>query len=265
MKPKNPPPEAPAPAAPVALAFVPVVLPSKGLLYGPNAVIKTPEMPGGTVQIRKMTIREDEILASSGGSPVTRLNKLIANTTKLPTGFDPDLLLTDDRVFLLLALRTHSYGPNYEVQFNCRFCRSANKQTVDVVQQLKEVPLSEDVIEPFEVKLPDAGVTVGLRMMRGVDDAEAIKSAKVSQARGTAGTPIQDQIRRLLVTIDGETSDPLVKLSLVQNLTASDLRLIRQATEKLDFGVDFEVTLTCNRCEQPNLMDMPFGTDFFRP
>lgn len=260
-----------APATPESprtpsLAYAPTTLPSRGRLYGPESIVPTPEIAGGVVEIRKMTIAEDELLATAGGSALVRLSKLIANCTKLPSGFDPEKLLIVDRVFLLLAIRTHTFGANYQIQFKCRACRHPNKRTVDVVSTLNEKSLGENVVEPFEVRLPDAGVTIGLRFTRGFDEHEALKMAKAAEARGQAATPIRDQLRQLIASIDGEVvTNPLARIDLINRMTAVDLAAIRTANAKNEFGVDLTVYPECERCETSNELDMPFDVDFFRP
>lgn len=249
-----------------SLAYAPTTLPSRGRLYGPESVVPTPEIPGGVVEIRKMTIAEDELLASSGGSALVRLSKLIANCTKLPASFDAEKLLIADRVFLLIAIRTHTFGPNYQIQFKCRHCRHPNKRSVDVLSTLNEKPLADEIVEPFTVTLPDAGVTIGLRFTRGFDEQEALKMAKAAEARGQAATPIRDQLRQLIAEIDGEpVKNPMARIDLINRLTAVDLAAIRGANAKAEFGVDLTIYPDCERCEASNELDMPFDVDFFRP
>ena len=248
-------------------AYVEVQLPSRGLLYGPDAVVKTPPLPEGRVQIRKMLIQDDEILSGSGGSALTRVSKVLARCSKLPEGFDPESLLLADRMFLLLTIRTHTFGPIYHIQFRCPHCRTQNsKHPVNVVEELSEKPLTADVTEPIEVKLPDLGPRIGIRLLRGMDEHSIIRAAKEAEARGQTGTPVQDQLRQLIVTIDGEpVTNPLHRMDLVRQFTAADLLAVRKALDAHDFGVDTTVHPTCSRCEAAVELDMPFGSDFLRP
>lgn len=256
----------PTPADPKTpeLAYVALTLPSRGVLYGPHAPIPTPPLPGGVVHIRKMLIQEGEILASAGGTMLTKLSKILARVLKLPDGFDPECLLPEDRVYALIALRAHTYGPVHEISFNCPHCGAkARKAKVDVVQDLNEIPLPEDFIEPVDVYLPDAKVRVGLRLFRGQDEQDLLKLAKAAEQRGLTATPVQDQLRLLIVTIDGEKAEPLAKMDLIRRLTESDVMATRKAMP--EFGIDTSVSPTCDRCETPVQMDIPFGADFLRP
>lgn len=262
----------PAPTAQTApttpdLAYTEIQLPSRGRLYGPDAVIKTPTIPDGRVQIRKMRIEEDEILAGSGGSALTRVSKIIARCSKLPAGFDSEHLLLSDRMFLLMAIRTHTFGPIYQIQFQCPFCKHRNaKRPVNIVNDLSEKILPDDVQEPIDVKLVDSDVRVGIRLLRGIDEHETVKAAKAAEQRGHTGTPVQDQLRLIIVSIDGEPApNPLQRIDLIRKFTAADLVAVREALDQHDFGVDTTIIPNCEKCEAAVELDMPFGTDFLRP
>lgn len=249
-----------------SFSYVSVTLPSKGVLYGPEAVIATPVIPDGAVEVRKMTINEDEILASSGGTALTRLSKVLQRCSRLPEGFDPENLLVVDRMFLLIAIRTTTFGSRYHVQFKCPNCGTANKADVDIVRDLEETSIADDMLEPFEVVLPDAGVRVGLRLQRGFDEHDAVRSAKTTAARGNDPTPVRDQLRQVIVSIDGDpVTNPLVKLDLINRLTSMDLLAVREAMTSKDFGIDLTIHPECSRCAAESEMEMPFSTEFFRP
>jgi hypothetical protein len=249
------------------IAYVEVQLPSRGLLYGPAGVVKTPPIPEGRVHVRKMLIAEDEILAGAGGSALTRVSKIIARCTKLPDGFDPEHLLLFDRMFLLLTIRTHTFGPIYQIEFRCPQCRHKNsKRPVNIVEDLNEIPVNADLREPIEVHLPDLKQRIGIRLLRGADEHAVVKAAKEAENRGQTGTPVQDQLRQIIVAIDGElVSNPLARIDLIRQFSAADLVAVREALDQNDFGIDTTVQPTCERCEAAVELDMPFGTDFLRP
>ena len=272
LQPVTPPQASPVPSPVTAetktpgLAYVPVTLPSKRRLYGPDAVIPTPAIEGGVVEIRKMLIAEDEILASSGGTVLTRLGKVMSQCSRLPQGFDPNKLLLLDRLYLLLAIRSHTFGSHYQVAFKCPECGHQNKTDIDVVTDLDETPLDDDFVEPFDVILPDLNVIVGLRLLRGIDESDALRQVKAAKARGMEPTPVQDQLRQIIVTIDGEkVENPMTRIDLIRRMSAVDVRAVREAMVNADFGVDLSTSLECSKCSTVTAMGVPFGPDFFRP
>lgn len=265
-RPNRPLPEAPAEHVRPALDYVPIQLPSRGRFYGPKSVIPTPELPNGEVQIRKMRVAEEEKLHTAGGNMLTKLGKLISAVTKLPEKFDPNSLLVVDRFYLLLALRTLCFGSNYTIQFKCSTCGASNKHVVDITKDLTEKTADENSVEPVPIDLPDAGVTITMRYRRGIDEVEELRVARQAEARGEDGTPLQEQLRRRIVEIDGETEiNPLKKMDFIRSLTATDSLKIRSVLNEVEPGVDLTIHPECTRCNASNELEVPFTNEFFRP
>lgn len=248
------------------LGYHDIELPSKGAFYGPDAVIPTPPLPGGIVAIRKMRMAEEEQLASGGGDILTKLSRIIVAVTKLPNGFDPQSLLITDRFYILLALRRIALGPNYPVTFRCSECNAHNKVTINIVEELSLREVADDLSEPVFVDLPDAGVQVGLRFRRGIDEVEVAREVRRAEARGMDAPVRQENLKRQIVEIDGErVTNPMKKLDLVRQLTQTDLASIRVTMGKHEPGVDLTVYPECRRCQFVNEFEMPFTNEFFFP
>lgn len=251
---------------PVGLEYVPITLPSEGRFYGPTGVIDTPAIPDGVIEVRKTTIAEEEAMWAAGGHVAIRLSKLIRSVCKLPTGFDPKNMLITDRMFIMLVVRRLSYGQTYDVKFKCSSCGARNKAVIDIVEDLQMTDVDPDVVEPLEVELKDAGVTVGLRFRRGMDEIELAKIAKAAENRGQEISMLQETLQRQLVTSDGEPFlNAFAKKDLLQRVTSTDLATIRIAVDKSEPGVDITVHPECSRCEEVNEFAMPFSEEFFRP
>ena len=257
----------PAPKTPAESAantrLVTVPLPSRGRLYG-GAI------PNGEVRIRKILVAEEQILFSSGGDTLSKIARLLQACCALPKGFKHRDLLISDRFFILVALRTETYGPNYRISFRCDSCGSTNKKVIDIAQELNEKPAGEDLHEPWEVELPDAGVTVGMRFRRGHDEEESVRAAKIARQKGVEGT-IEDQsftlgLARRILTIDGvEVENVLEARRLINRMTAKDSAAIRIREDLLEPGIDTRIYPECTNCGAVNDQEMPFDLEFFRP
>ena len=82
-----------------------VQLPSKGLLYPDGHPLRS-----GTVEIKYMTAREEDILSTK--SYIEKglvLDKLLQSL--IVTKFDYDTLLVGDRTAIMVAARVFGYGP----------------------------------------------------------------------------------------------------------------------------------------------------------
>lgn len=248
------------------LGYTPFELPSRGLFYGPDSVIPTPDIPNGRIEVRKMRIAEEEALSSGGGDVLSKLSKIVQAVTILPKGFDPMSLLITDRFFVLLALRRLGLGPIYPVTFRCSECGAHNKVNIDIVNELSMKTGTEGVREPLLIDLPDAKVQVGMRFRRGFDEVEIARERRRAETRGTDLPLIQENLRRQLVEIDGEpVTNAMVKMDLIRKLTQTDNARIRVTLEKSEPGIDTTITPECRRCQFVNEFDMPFTNEFFRP
>lgn len=237
-------------------------LPSRGVLYGGK-------VPEGKVVIRDMTAKEHLLLAEAGGGILGKLSAVLNACVQLPEGsVKLSNLLVPDRMALLLALRTRTFGPKYTMSWKCPECEARNKSEIDIARDLNERTPKEGLVEPFEVTLPHGKNVVSLRFLRGDDEETVMRSAKSMQAQSTDGLDKSMLIRVALqiVAIDGaEQANTLVKLSFVERLHSADLFAIQDAIEAVEPGIDTSVHLTCPKCEADSKLQMSFTPEFFRP
>lgn len=243
-------------------AYTSIHLPSRGLLY-------EGKIPDGKVEIRKMTTSDEAIMAGANGTSNDKITRLIAACVKFPQGVQQSELLVTDRFYLLLALRTTTFGPNYNFGYKCQYCGAQHKEKVDILTDLTEKTAAPDLIEPILCKLTEDGSELGLRLLRCADEDSLTRMAK--RAKVSAQQEGQDvgYISRLalhVVTKNGvEFTDALERQEFVKMLTAGDALDIRACLEKAEPGIDLTLNLECGTCNAMNEVDMPFTADFFRP
>lgn len=254
--------EAAQPTTPTQqIGWVSLPLPSRGLLYGGK-------MPGGLVQQRKMMSGEMARLQTQGGNVLEKIEAIVNACTRLPDGINAKELLLTDSFFLMLALRTRTFGPEYKFTFRCQFCGAIEKAEVNVVEDLDEKVGDEDLVEPLEVPLPDAGCVVSGRFLRMSDQDLITKYTKRVRLTSTDHTDpaYQYRLALTLVALDGEPfSDLLKKQDFVKGLTASDCLKYERTLIKRESGVDIRIHPECGTCGASNEMALPFDAEFFRP
>lgn len=252
--------QADRPAAP-DLGWTSIPLPSRGVLYDGK-------MPGGVVQMRRMMAREANQLRQQGGSPLERIEAIVTACAKLPSGFHQKELLLTDSFFMMLTLRTLSFGPKYKFRFRCQFCSSTEQGEIDIAEDLDEKAAADDLVEPFEIPLVDSACAVSVRFLRIEDQSALAKYVK----RTKMTTVDQDdpsytyRLALSLVARDGESfTDILKKLDFVKSLTAADLLRLDQGIQEREPGVDLRIFPDCKACGATNEMGVPFDAEFFRP
>jgi hypothetical protein len=243
-----------------------VTLPSRGLLYDDL-------IPDGRVKIRCMTSVELSKL-SQGGSPLDKIEGILKNTVELPNDVKIGDLLITDRFYLLLAVRTASFGAEYQFRYKCTFCSGVNKAEIDISEdlQIKQggVKMGDgmELYEPFDLPLKDADCIVQCQFLRGKDEHRVFKQAKRLKMQGIDKTDSSEVYRlslQLLSKDDEEFTTQFEKQDFIRGLTAADTIRLEQAIDVAEPGVDLTVFPECDSCGALNELEMPFEAEFFRP
>jgi len=237
-----------------------VQLPSRGQFYGGK-------LPEGWVEIRPLKTSEEAMLASPERDRMEKMNLLIERcllTKEVPLSE----MLVADRMFLLLSIRNVTYGPEYRFTIQCpdRTCQGSVPVELVVPQGLQMRILTPEDKEPFSVKLPRSGKTVGLRLPRVKDEAEALEFANKDRSGRTAGeVTYLFRLAVHIVSIDDKGVNRLQALDFVDDMEGADSLVMRRTIEEHDCGVDILVERKCNRCGVSFQQLMPFTDEFFRP
>ena len=168
-------------------APIPLILPSKGILYKNDQRVGEIDKDG-QVFIRPITLDDLELfvnpeLIETGTIIDALFNRIIKSK------INPKYLLVSDRNYILMYARAQSYGAEYSFTFNCKNCDKLIRQTIDIgdlnVRYLDEIhgQVNEkgDIIadsvkkikEPFTAKLSMSGAKVYFKLPRGIDESEA--------------------------------------------------------------------------------------------
>ncbi len=240
-----------------------VDLPSKGLLYPEGHPLKD-----GTIEIKYMTAREEDILTSSNliqkGLVIDELLKSVIVTK---VSFD-DILIGDKNA-IMLATRIFGYGKSYETNVTCPSCGNVEKDCEFDLTSLEYKDLDEEEYSTgntFTFELPNSKRKVGYKYLTQRDETAIQKELeRVSKHVGKVQPEVTTRLRYQIISVDGE-SDPKVINNFVQNeLFAMDSRAFRENYLKSQPDVDFDMGYVCPECGSQNTVDLPISTNFFWP
>ena len=234
-----------------------VELPSKGLAY-------EGEIPS-KVTIKSLTVKEEKMIFGStqANGPERALRACIVDPEKI----NLSKMLPQDEHFLLIKLRIHTFGPEYNVTTRCPEC----DKKIDLPINLDELTINElpdDFKELIELKLPNGDV-LGLKLLRN-EDNEAIselasKRAKLSK-EDEGEIEYVLRIARMIKSINGEDKNINDAQSYVENLSSNDSAYIESILEdEYKFGYDTVVTTKCPKCGEEIQFSLPLSSEFFRP
>jgi len=235
---------------------VEVTLPSKGKFYG-NA------LPAGKIWIRPITVSEEKLFASNSNAAEVA-DRVLARCIESECVPLKDMLLTD-KYYLLLTLRSLSYGSEYPHKIKCSCGKEyVHKMTVPDGLMLKMA--TEDDVEPFEVDLLMAKKKVALRFLRGKDEDLVDQFvAQLQSANVNDGDPSYAYRMSLhVVTIDGEVPSSVERLRFIETLHGRDSQTIRRAIVTRETGVDLTLKATCPFCQAEFETLLTLTREFFR-
>jgi hypothetical protein len=214
-----------------------------------------------TVVLRKMTGKEEAILAErrnqrNGGKLVTDLlHSCLVRLGDLPKNGPTtiDEMYSADRNFMLLKLRTITFGSELPARYTCPTC----SETVQLTEDLDELPvraLSDgDSPEDIGVELEDGYIdkdgavhrALRLRLPTGSDE-----SAVAPQMRQNASLGKNALLARCLKSLGELPKHRLEAIGskIMSDLTMTDRRLIDRALNQAAPGVDLIREITCHHC-----------------
>jgi len=236
-----------------------VILPSEGVLY-------EDKLPNGKVNLLSLTANEEAILYAPGGDMTQKLNNVIngcIDNCPMPS----IKLLSADRFYLLLALRTRSFGPEYEFQTKCPSCSLQYRTKINIVEDMEIKELVDDLEEPVRVQLPVSGDDLELKFLRGEDENKVTsytKRARMSKVQ-SADPSFLYRMAVMVQNINGDALDEPFKVKYVREMDIGDSVHLRREIERLEPGIDSKLFLECSQCSFVNETTMPFTSDFLYP
>ena len=243
-----------------------VEIPSHGYLY--KSITSDPDIiEKGSVRIRPMTVSEEKILATtrlvkSGQA----LDMVFQNCIK--SSIDVTQMLSSDRVFLMLWLRSISYGNVYKFNMTCTntACAKRFEYSVDISSHpIKE--MKEDVTEPVQVQLPISKYNIYFRLPRGVDELEMMKLSNQPKKLNDTDDTVVKRLKSTVIKItdaEGAPLDPKYYEDFIESLIARDASVWRNKIEEVDAGIEDIKGISCPHCETEFDSPIPITENFFR-
>lgn len=215
-----------------------VSLPSKGKFY-----------PTSKLKVRPMTFQDEKAILNARKDKTDALNVLLSRCVE---GVNVQDLLLIDKLFLILKIREISYGDEYSVQVGCAACSTDNPLTF----KLSDLPVSEvedTLTDPIKVILPITKVEVEIKLPR-VSDEHYLRDDNSAY----------DNLWRFVKTVNG-SDDPVLISKMMKDprMPLKDMHTLINSMSLSDYGIQTKVKFSCTSCDQPNIINLPLGADFF--
>jgi hypothetical protein len=231
-----------------------VELPSKGLVYPPDHILRS-----GKVEMKYMTAKEEDILSNQNFiSKGIVLDKLLESLTL--GKFDIKDLITGDKNAILVASRVLGYGKDYSFSYD------GTEYNVDL-SKLENKPFNDSLISnkgTFNFTLPNSGTSVEFKLLNEKDEEKIKQEIEgLKKINKDSSTDVTTRLKYQIVSIDGKEDKTSIKDFVDNYLLASDSRALRAYIKLVSPDVDLVAKVMINDVEED--IDIPINLNFFWP
>lgn len=221
-----------------------IKLPSRCLVYK--------DVDPSSLQIRAFRGKDEKLIAEISSENFER--KFVEVLKQVFKGVDPLQLTLGDELHLALWETINSYSKDFFVTQECEHCWQKSDITVDL-STLEVIELPDEFSEPSEVKLPESGDVVKLRLLRVADILKIDEVTKLGKSVWL--------YRYALSLVDERGIWD--KVDYLENVSSKDLMYIRSFHDKYMHGPKMEAKYECPKCGGSGVVPVPFRFDMLLP
>ena len=214
-----------------------VDLPSKGLLYPKDSPLSS-----GTIEIKYMTAREEDILTSANLIKRGVVVEKLLESLIIDKSIKVDDLLIGDKNAVLIASRILGYGKEYSIEYD--------GQTIEVdLTSLKDIKLDESIVSDgvneFEFELPATKRKLTFKLLTSGDEKEIDKEVKGYEKVGDGiGYDLTTRLKHQIISIDGDTKRASINSFVENEFLSRDSMAFRTHVNEIMPDVDMTSTYT---------------------
>tara|TARA_R110002049_G_scaffold139910_2_gene300673 strand:- start:945 stop:1691 length:747 start_codon:yes stop_codon:yes gene_type:complete len=210
-----------------------VDLPSQGLLYPKDSPLSS-----GTIEIKYMTAREEDILTSANlikkGIVIDKLLEalIVDKSIKL------DDMLLGDKNAILIASRILAYGKEYEVEID-------GKEVVVDLTTLKEKKLDEKIVvngaNEFDFQLPATKRKLTFKLLTQSDEKSMDKEIQGYKKIGDGiGYETTTRLKHQILSVDGDAKKASINSFVDNEFLSRDSRDFRAHVNSINPDVEMK-------------------------
>ena len=240
-----------------------ITLPSQGKCYPENHPLAS-----GEIEIKYMTAREEEILASQNlikkGVVLDKLfESIIADKS-----INVDDIIIGDKNAIVLATRILGYGPDYKIEFTGD---DGEKEQISIdlsKVQTKEVDLSKlNRNNLYEWVTPTTKNVLTFKMLTHGDEKKIDTDVKAMDRlnRGGVSQSLTTRYRYMIKSVDGKEDTKSIVDFVNNKFLARDTRAFRTHIKELQPDMKMEFEYDNPNTGEKEMTPIPMGVGFFWP
>jgi len=239
-----------------------ISLPSEGKLYPENHPLAK-----GTVTIKYMTAKEEDILASQNLiKKGVVMDKLLES---LVIGVPLDDIMVGDKNAIFLAARILGYGAAYDVEVTDPFSGMRQKVSIDLSKvQTKDVDFSKlNRKNVYEFELPLSKKKIKFKMLTHKDEKEITEEIQAMEKLNKGANPsdVTTRLRKMIIEVDGKTERSYINKWINNEFLARDTKAFRAHIKEITPDMDLRFNFVSEITGESEALDIPFGISFFYP
>lgn len=243
-----------------------IELPSQGLLYPEGHPLSK-----GTVEIKYMTAREEDILSSQNLIKKGIVLDKLFESIVVESGLDINDIFIGDKNAILLATRILGYGADYTVELTDPFTSEKQEVTIDLsIIQTKDIDeslLNSKNIYKFE--LPSNKKVIEFKLLTHGDEQQITKDIqaleKLNKTKNSSSSDVTTRFRYMILSVDGNTDRGFINKWIQNEFLARDTKAFRKYVRNISPDLDLKFNFTSDITGETEELDIPFGVSFFYP
>jgi len=244
-----------------------ISLPSKGLVYSEGSFLRS-----GTVEMKYMTAREEDILTSQNLiKQGIVLDTLMKSMIVSPINFNE--LVIGDKNALMIAARVLGYGKDYSVTVTCPECANKNQIHINLAELPEQtIPENSIMITPgvFEFTLPQSKRIINFKLMNTGINNQITKDLQITKksikGTGNVDRELTTRLKYLIVSVDENSDRKYIENFVDNEFFAMDSKALRTYIKSVSPDLKFQKSFVCNECNyEEEALEFVVDTNFFWP
>ena len=242
-----------------------IPLPSNGAVYPPSSILHNMK----TVQIKAMTAKEEDILASQAFIKEGTVIDHLIRSCLVDKNINPSELTLGDRNAILVAIRITGYGTDYPVTTRCKFCNAFHEENIilsDLRIKRLEIQPDQDSQNLFSYTLPVTKKKVQFSFINSIKEKEKQQKIETLEKSGLGiAGEVTTNLEHVVHSIAGITDKTKIK-HFIMNMPALDAKSLRKFIRENEPGIEMKFNYKCKNCGSLNEdISLPILTNFFWP
>ena len=240
-------------------------LPSEGLVYPEGHPLRK-----GTIEIKYMTAKEEDILASQNLIKKGIVLDKLFESVVVEKGVNINDIFIGDKNAILLATRVLGYGADYEVEITDPFTLEKQKVTIDL-SKIETKDIDKSLLNSenrYSFKLPKSGKELVFKLLTHGDEQEISKEVQALEKINknvASAFDVTTRFRYMILSVDGNEDRGFINKWIQNGFLSLDTQAFRKHVKEITPDMDLKFNFTSDLTGETEALDIPFGISFFYP